>query len=194
LSSTVLCVNELGPISPHTFAPAPGWSRDGHRIKAPLEYSRGGDKVWVYGALRVRDGQELTLTAASRNTLGYLQLLNAVDQANPEGELYLITDNLSSHTSAPVRAWLDDQPRVQQVPIPKRPGWLNRQERWWRLFRRDALAAKPLPTLWTLNAPLVALPNSLIVVPTPAFGSVPLQSLLITDPLLFSLFEEPSTS
>jgi hypothetical protein len=123
----VLCVNELGPISPHTFAPAPGWSRDGHRIKAPLEYRRGDDKVWVYGVLRVRDGQALTLTAASRNTQRYLQLLNAIDQANPEGDRYLIMDHLSSHTSAPIRAWLADHPRVHQIPIPKRACWLNLQ-------------------------------------------------------------------
>ncbi len=29
----------------------------GHRIKAPLEYSRGPEKTWVYGGLRVADGQ-----------------------------------------------------------------------------------------------------------------------------------------
>src|SRR5262249_18527399 len=39
--STVICADELGPVIPRTFAPAPGWSPGGHRIKAPLEYSRG---------------------------------------------------------------------------------------------------------------------------------------------------------
>ncbi len=138
----MLCVDELGPVSPRTFPPAPGWSRDGHRIKAPLEYSRGLDKVWVYGALRIRDGQELTLTAPSRNTQGYLQLLTTIDQANPDGDLYLITDNLSSHSSAPIRLWLTDHPRIHQVFIPKRACWLNLQEAWWRLFRREALAGQ----------------------------------------------------
>lgn len=107
-----------------------------------MEYSRGFDKVWVYGALRVQDGYELTLTAASRNTQGYLQLLNAIDQANPKGELYLIMDNLSSHTSAPIRLWLADHPRIHQVPIPKGACWLNLQEAWWRLFRHEALAGQ----------------------------------------------------
>ena len=60
-----------------SFAPAPGWSVDGHRLKAPLDYGRGQDKTWVYGALCVRDGQALTLSAPSRNTAGYLQLLQA---------------------------------------------------------------------------------------------------------------------
>jgi hypothetical protein len=45
------------------------------------------EKVWVYGALRIGDGQELTLTTRARNTVGYLRLLNAVDQANPQGNL-----------------------------------------------------------------------------------------------------------
>lgn len=51
---------------------------------------RGSDKVWVYGALCVRDGQALTQTASSRNTAGYLRLLQTLDQAYPHGDLYLV--------------------------------------------------------------------------------------------------------
>jgi hypothetical protein len=82
-------------------------------MKAPLEYGRGPEKVWVYGALQVRDGQALTLTGRSRNTEGYLRLLQAVERENPRGELYLITDNLSSHKSLPIREWLEKHPRVE---------------------------------------------------------------------------------
>lgn len=138
----MICVDELGPITPRTYPPAPGWSRDGHRIKAPLEYSRGWEKVWVYGGLRVRDGAAVTLSAASRNTAGYLQLLTALDQANPAGDLYLIADNLASHTSGPIQTWLAAHPRVQQVFIPTGASWLNLQEGWWRLLRRAALAGQ----------------------------------------------------
>src|SRR5690242_5109045 len=56
--STTVCTDELGPVIPRTFPPAPGWSPDGHRIKALLDYSRGPEKTWVYGALRVRDGKD----------------------------------------------------------------------------------------------------------------------------------------
>jgi hypothetical protein len=107
-----------------------------------LEYSRGQEKVWVYGALRVRDGQEVTLTARSRNTVGYVRLLAAVDHANPDGDLYLITDNLSSHQSPPVVEWLEAHPRVRQIFLPKGACWLNLQEGWWRLFRREAFAGQ----------------------------------------------------
>lgn len=139
---TTICVDELGPVIPRTFPPAPGWSPTGHRIHAPLEYSRGPEKVWVYGALRVCDGQALTLTTRSRNTAGYLQLLEAIAAANPIGELRLISDNLSSHKSPPIQAWLAANPRVQHLFIPVGACWLNLQEAWWRIFRRSAFAGR----------------------------------------------------
>jgi hypothetical protein len=75
---TVLCVDELGTVTPRNFPPAPGWSADGQRLKAPLDYARGLDKIWVYGALCVRNGQVLTQTAPARNTAGYLALLQGL--------------------------------------------------------------------------------------------------------------------
>jgi hypothetical protein len=129
-------------VIPRTFPPAPGWSPTGHRIKAPLDYSRGYEKVWIYGALRVCDGHELTFTAPSRNTAGYLTLLTRLDTANPQGELNLVSDNLSSHTSGPIQQWLATHPRVHPVPLPTGACWLNLQEGWWRLFRREAFAGQ----------------------------------------------------
>lgn len=107
-----------------------------------MDYGRGLEKVWVYGALRVRDGQEVTFTAPSRNTVGYLKLLKQIDEANPDGELNLVTDNLSSHTSGPIQDWLGQHPRVHPVPIPTGACWLNLQEGWWRLLRREAFAGQ----------------------------------------------------
>lgn len=84
----------------------------------------------------------MTLTAAARNTAGYRRLLEALDVANPDGELYCITDNLSSHKSPPIQEWLATHPRVHHVFIPVRACWLNFQEGWWRLFRWEALAGQ----------------------------------------------------
>ena len=63
--STVICADELGPVIPRTFPSAPGWSPGGHRIKAPLEYSRGPEKTWVYGGLPVAGGHAVTMCASS---------------------------------------------------------------------------------------------------------------------------------
>jgi hypothetical protein len=143
---TVVCADELGPVIPRSFPPAPGWTLDGHRVKAPLDYGRGPEKTWVYGALRVRDGQTVTLTAPSRNSVGYQDLLGAVETANPVGAIMVITDNLSSHTSVSTRTWLTDHPRIQHTFIPKGACWLNLQEGWWRLFRREAFAGQSFAT------------------------------------------------
>jgi hypothetical protein len=62
----VICADELGPVIPRTFGPAPGWSPTGHRIKAELDYARGREKTWVYGGLRLRDGVEVTCTAGAQ--------------------------------------------------------------------------------------------------------------------------------
>ncbi len=106
----------------------------------PLDYERGLDKVWVYGALRVRNGQVLTQTAPARNTAGYLALLQVLDRTFPQGDLSLITEYLSSHTSGPIRDWLTLHPRVWHAFIPVGAAWLNLIEGWGRRFRRAAFA------------------------------------------------------
>jgi hypothetical protein len=126
--ATVVCADELGPVIPRSFPPAPGWSADGHRVKAVLDYGRGPEKTWVYGALRPGDGQAVTLTNPSRNSAGYQRLLAAVEAANPAGTIMVITDNLSSHSSVSTRAWLVDHPRIQHAFIPTGACWLNLQE------------------------------------------------------------------
>lgn len=137
----------MGPVVPRTFPPAPGWSATGHRIKAPLDYQRSPEKIWIYGALRIRDGKELTRCAPSRNSKGYIALLADIEADNPRGDIFIITDNLSSHNSLETRTWLTEHPRIHQVFIPKGACWLNLQEGWWRLFRRDAFAGQSFATV-----------------------------------------------
>jgi hypothetical protein len=94
-----------------------------------MDYCRGPEKVWGYGALRVRDGKVITRCAASRNSKGSIALLEEIEQANPKGQLYVVADNLASHTSAETNAWLADHPRIQQIFIPVGACWLNRAGR-----------------------------------------------------------------
>ena len=60
--------------------------------------------------MRPADGQELTMTAVSRNSANYQRFLQTVEEANPGGEIVVVTDNLSSHHSVATRAWLEDHP------------------------------------------------------------------------------------
>jgi len=90
----------------------------------------------------VRDGHELTRCAPSRNSKGYIALLQDVEADNPTGDLDVITDNLSSHDSVETKTWLAAHPRIHHVFIPTGACWLNRQEGWWRLFRHEAFAGQ----------------------------------------------------
>ncbi|MFD7757257.1 transposase [Streptomyces sp. NPDC059757] len=122
--ATVVCVDELGLVIPRILPPAPGWSPDGHRIKAELDYSRGPEKTWVYGGLRVTDGQQVTMTASSRNSAFYQRFLQKLEEANQAGDIYVVTDNLSSHNSLSTRTWLEDHPRIRHVFLPVGACWL----------------------------------------------------------------------
>jgi hypothetical protein len=80
--------------------------------------------------------------APSRNSKGYIALLADIEADNPSGDIFIITDNLSSHFSLETRTWLEGHPRIHHVFIPTGACWLNLQEGWWRLFRRDAFAGQ----------------------------------------------------
>jgi hypothetical protein len=116
----------------------------GHRITGPLNDDRGVGTVWVDGALCVRDGQTRTQTASARNTAGSLALLQALDHPSPEGDVSVVTDHLSSHTSGPIRAWLAEHPRLQQAFLPVGAAWRTLSEGRWRRFRRTAFAGASL--------------------------------------------------
>ena len=192
--STVICADELGPVIPRTFPPAPGWSPGGHRVKAPLEYSRGPEKTWVYGGLRVKDGQAVTMCAPSRNSAAYQEFLQLAEDANPEGLIYVITDNLSSHNSKATRAWLEDHPRIRHAFIPKGACWLNLQEAWWRIFRHQALAGQDFAGPTRSPAPPGWRPLSSTPAPGPGSGDGPSPNDGPTGDALCTPFKERSTS
>jgi hypothetical protein len=64
----------------------------------------------VYGGLRIRDGHEITFCAPSCNTAGWLHPLQQIAHDNPRGQVRVVTDNLSSHTSRPIQDWLTPPP------------------------------------------------------------------------------------
>jgi DDE superfamily endonuclease len=139
----------------------------------PLLSDRGRDKVWVYGALCVRNGRTLTQVAPSRNTAGYLALRQALDQAHPQGDRYLISDNLSSHASGPILEWLAAHPRMQHAVIPVGASWLNRIAGWLRASsaaQPSPACRWPTPTTWPRSR--ASPPPSLTATPSPGSGAV----------------------
>ncbi len=84
--STVICADELGPVIPRTFPPAPGWSPGGHRIKAPLEYSCGPRRPGsTAGCASLTGRRSPCAPRPTRNSAAYQDFLQLQEQANPRG-------------------------------------------------------------------------------------------------------------
>ncbi|MEV6252722.1 hypothetical protein ACIHAX_16000 [Nocardia sp. NPDC051929] len=84
----------------------------------------------------MRDGHAATLTASSRNSVNYQRFLEMLEPANPTGDIYVITDNLSSHNSKSAREWLEGHPRIKHAFILVGACWLKLQEPKPRTLRR----------------------------------------------------------
>jgi hypothetical protein len=109
--------------SQQTTASTPFLKRAINKLKGYRRTGKGAENMPKLLRARVpqdkAEEQKVRKLANSRHAPGgYLRLLEAVAQANPSGDLYLITDNLSSHKSPPIREWLKNHPRVEQVFIP----------------------------------------------------------------------------
>jgi hypothetical protein len=49
---------------------------------------------------------------------GSIALLADIEADNPTGDIFIISDNLSSHNSLETRTWLEGHPRIHHVFIP----------------------------------------------------------------------------
>ena len=122
---TVICVDELGPLIPRRFTAQPGWTIDGNWVKEAVEYWRDPEKTWACGGLRIRDGHAVTMCADRRNSLCYQAFLHHIEDDNPTGNMVVVTDDLSSHTSISTHERLTVHPRIRQVYIPKNACWFS---------------------------------------------------------------------
>jgi hypothetical protein len=107
-------------------------------------------------------------SAPARNSKEYIALLADIEADNPKGDLYLITDNLSSHTSLETRTWLEAQPRLHHVFIPTGACWLNlRGEAGGASSDTRRLPGSALPTPRRSTRRGESPPNSSIAALTP---------------------------
>ena len=101
----MICLGELGPVSPRAYPPprAGLWTAIASSPAGVQSWSREGLGLRCFAGRR-RPGADANRSLQKHQ--GYLRLLQAVEEANPAGEIYLITDNLASHKSPPIQEWL----------------------------------------------------------------------------------------
>ena len=138
----VLCIDEMGPTAAKTYR---GQRYALRRPYVEADYGRRG-KVWTIGAFEPSTGQALTKCYDRRNSPSFLDFLTLVDVAWPNGEVFIILDNLSTHKTLDVLLWALAHPRIRFLFQPTYSPWLNLIEPWWKTLRSLALKGRCFQT------------------------------------------------
>ena len=102
------------------------------------DYVRNGTTS-LFAALEIATGT-VTQEARARHTgADFLAFLRRLNRVYPEQELHVILDNVSSHKTPAVRAWLDRHPRITFHFTPTSASWLNQVETWFSVLTRQAI-------------------------------------------------------
>ena len=121
------------PARPDTL-PAPG-----RPARRDSEYVRNGTTN-LFAALRVHSGEVSGMTAPTRNRWDFIAFLEQLESEVPAGQpIVAILDNLSTHKTREVDAWLAEHPHWQLVFTPKHASWLNQVEIFFSILTRRLL-------------------------------------------------------
>lgn len=112
--------------------------RSGSVERRTHDYVRNGTTS-LFAALEVATGK-VTTEARSRHTgQDFLAFLRRLDRAYPDEDLHVILDNVSTHKTPAVRAWLERHPRITFHFTPTSASWLNQVETWFSILTRQAI-------------------------------------------------------
>jgi transposase len=93
----------------------------------------------LFAALNVVSGEVTHETRARHTGADFLAFLRRLARAYPDGELHVILDNVSTHKTPAVRAWLERRPRITFHFTPTSASWMNQVETWFSVLSRQAI-------------------------------------------------------
>ena len=103
------------------------------------EYYRHGT-LSLFAALNTTTGQVLGQTVPRHTSAAFVEFLTEVVANVAAKEIHVILDNLSTHKTTAVAAFLTAHPRVRLHFTPTYSSWLNQVELWFAKIERDRLA------------------------------------------------------
>ena len=112
--------------------------RPGQVERHTHDYARNGTTC-LFAALEVGTGRVTSQTRARHTGYDFLAFLRRVERAYPEGELHVVLDNVSTHKTPAVRAWLQQNPRIAFHFTPTSASWMNQVETWFGILTRQAI-------------------------------------------------------
>jgi transposase len=95
------------------------------------DYQRNG-VTSLFAAFNIANGTVVTELRRRHRAAEYKKFLTAIDKAVPAGlDVHIVCDNLSTHKTPAVKAWLAAHPRFHVHFTPTGSSWINQVERWF---------------------------------------------------------------
>ena len=130
------------------------------------DYKRNGT-LTLSAALEIATGQVTTQTSARHRAEEFLDFLNLLVRTYPRRELHLVLDNVSTHKTPDVLAWLGRHKRVQLHFTPTSASWMNQVETWFSILTRQAIRRGSFESVRALVAAIEAFTRAWNVGATP---------------------------
>lgn len=113
--------------------------QSGLPVRREFEYRRNGTAT-LFAGLNVHEGDLAAWVTDSTRSENFVEFLGDLVACSPEGvQLHCIVDNLSTHFTAQVEAFLEEHPHVFLHNTPTHASWLNQVELFFSILERRLL-------------------------------------------------------
>jgi transposase len=106
----------------------------------------------LYAALQIATSQVLTDCQPRHRHQEFLAFLRQIVRAYPDGELHIVLDNSSTHTTPEIQSWLARHTRVHFHSTPTGASWMNTIESWFSILTRQQVRRRSYDSVAELIA------------------------------------------
>jgi transposase len=176
-NAIVLSVDEKTQVQALERTQLPLPLRQGRAVRHTHDYKRHG-VIDLYAALNVETGEVTHACTETHTAADFLSFMRIVIRRNPEGELHVILDNSSTHSTPAVKAWLEKNPRVHFHYTPTSASWLNLVEGFFGILAKQSLSLTDFPSKKALREHIEAYISGWNDHPTPFIWTKPAKAII----------------
>jgi transposase len=125
--------------------------RPGQVERHTHDYKRNGT-LSLFAALEVATGRVTNETRVRHTGADFLAFLRRLAREYPRREVHVILDNVSTHKTPDVQAWLARHPRFTFHFTPTSASWMNQVETWFSILTRQAIRRGSFESVRALTA------------------------------------------
>lgn len=130
--------------------------RPGQVERRTHDYKRHGTAS-LYAALNVASGKVIGRLTKKHRASEFIEFLDVIERrTEAAGDVHVILDNSSTHTTPAVIAWLEAHPRFTFHFTPTSASWLNAVETWFSALERRAIRRGSFTSVGELKASIRA--------------------------------------